>query len=368
MNLFNNVELESLAACAAECELCPRMQHRARVLGADNGPSDARTMFIAEAPGRLGADRTGIPLHGDKSGDNFEHLLQSINWRREDVFITNAVLCNPRTVDGLNDTPSAEEVRNCSTFLAATIRLVDPLYVITLGGSALTALANIVPHHFELSRHVRQVLRWGRRNLIPLYHTGPRAVARRSLLNMESDFQRVREVIGDPKSPKLPVWPKNSTNKMAVPPKVPGLADAIGWIVERLQPVSLFRLHKLLYLAEVESREMTGMPFLNIYFMRQKDGPFAPDVTKAVDYLCSEFLGETRMAEGPAFWCRQQAEIHQLTANQAQILESVVRKFGNLSNRGIKVAAYRRGPMADVLAAQRGGAATYNKGLFAQSG
>ena len=363
MNLFPALELETLAACAAECELCPRMQHRARVLGPDNGPSDAKVMFIAEAPGRLGADRTGIPLCGDKSGDNFEHLLRSIGWHRSDIFITNAVLCNPQTEDGLNDTPTTEEFRNCSTFLTSTIRLVDPIYIVTLGGSALAALANIVQHSFELQKHVRQVLHWGGRNLIPLYHTGPRAVARRSLLNMESDFQRLREVIGDPRNPKLPSWPKSNVSK-TTPPKVPGLTEAVAWIVSRLQPVSLFRLHKLLYLAEVESREILGMPFLNIFFIRQKDGPFAPDVTKAVAYLRHESLGQMQTSEGISVWLKSSPEIQHLTTGQMQVLESVVRKFGNLRNRGIKMAAYRRGPMAEVLVAQKSGGATYNKALF----
>lgn len=364
MILFANQQLESLAACAAECEVCPRMQHRARVLGPQNGPADAKVLFIAEAPGRLGADRTGIPLFGDKSGDNFEHLLKSIGWNRDSVFITNAVLCNPRAVTGLNDTPTAEEVRNCSTFLAATIRLIDPTYIITIGGSALAALSNIVPHDFELSRHLRQVLRWNGRNLIPLYHTGPRAVARRSLLNMESDFQRLREVIGDPRNPKPAPRPKLHTGKVPSLPKLPGLSQAIGWLVHRLQPVSLFRLHKLLYLAEVESREVFGESFLNLYFIRQKDGPFAPEVTKAVHSLLHQTLGEVRTEEGISYWSGSRPGESELATKQLQVLESVIGKFGKLTNRGIKMAAYRRGPMIEIIARQKSGAATYNQPLF----
>jgi uracil-DNA glycosylase family 4 len=368
MILFNNMDLESLSVCASECELCPRMQHRVRVLGPDNGPSNAKVMFMAEAPGRLGADRTGIPLHGDRSGDNFEHLLRSIGWQRHDLFITNAVLCNPQTEDGLNDTPSKEEVRNCSTFLAATIRLVDPLYIVTLGGAALAALANIIPHNFELSHHVRHVLRWSGRNVIPLYHTGPRAMARRSRLNMESDFQRLREVIGDPRHPKMPTWAKPLATRVPMTPKQPMLTEAVAWLVDRLQPVSLFRLHKLLYLAEVESREVLETPFLNTYFIRQKDGPFAPEVTKTIGYLRSQSLGEMRTTEGISYYSRCRAEIQLLTVEQVQVLESVARKFGNLTNRGIKMAAYRRGPMLKFMVSQKAGAATYNKPLFQDFG
>ena len=47
------------------------MEGRTRALGQGNGPLDARVLFVAEAPGRLGADRTGVPLSGDQTGRNF---------------------------------------------------------------------------------------------------------------------------------------------------------------------------------------------------------------------------------------------------------------------------------------------------------
>jgi hypothetical protein len=37
--------------------------------------------------------------------------------------------------------------------------------------------------------------------------------------NMESDFRRLREVIGDPLNPKAPVWPKPSVRKKPPRPK-----------------------------------------------------------------------------------------------------------------------------------------------------
>ena len=37
-------------------------------------------MFITEEPSPRGADVTGIPLHGDLTGDNFEKLLTSTGW------------------------------------------------------------------------------------------------------------------------------------------------------------------------------------------------------------------------------------------------------------------------------------------------
>src|SRR5438046_3124119 len=87
------------------CRLCPRMEGRTRVLGPANGPMSARILFVAEAPGRFGGDRSGVPLSGDRTGRTFTELLGAAGLRRDEIFITNAVLCNPRDHAGRNDRP-----------------------------------------------------------------------------------------------------------------------------------------------------------------------------------------------------------------------------------------------------------------------
>ena len=59
----------------AACRRCPRMEGRRRVLSPANGRLQPQVMFVAEAPGRLGADRTGIPMSGDQMGQRFRALL-----------------------------------------------------------------------------------------------------------------------------------------------------------------------------------------------------------------------------------------------------------------------------------------------------
>src|SRR6266705_4143273 len=115
-----------LAAEAAVCTRCAAMCERTAVLSDLNGPVTARVMFIGEAPGRKGADRTRIPFSGDQSGKNFERFLASIDLARSEVFITSAALCNPRADSGANRQPRGSEIRNCSPFLQQTIQLVEP--------------------------------------------------------------------------------------------------------------------------------------------------------------------------------------------------------------------------------------------------
>src|ERR1700752_2312630 len=117
----------------AACVRCPAMCGRSAVLSELNGPLDARVMFIGEAPGRKGADRTRVPFSGDQSGKNFDKFLASINLSRSQIFITSAALCNPRSATGANRRPAASEIRNCSDYLRRTIDLIDPGIIVTLG-------------------------------------------------------------------------------------------------------------------------------------------------------------------------------------------------------------------------------------------
>src|SRR5438309_4485288 len=123
-------QFHALVSEAAACTRCLEMCERTAVLSDLNGPIDARVMFISEAPGRKGADRTRIPFSGDQSGRNFERFLTSVDLPRSEIFITSAALCNPRTATGANRKPTASEVRNCSDFLGRTIGLVDPSVIV----------------------------------------------------------------------------------------------------------------------------------------------------------------------------------------------------------------------------------------------
>jgi uracil-DNA glycosylase len=173
------------------CRLCERMEGRRRVLSAANGNLHAEVLFIAEAPGRLGGDRCGIPLSQDQTGRNFALLLQAAGLSREEIFITNAVLCNPRDAGGRNAPPSMHEIRNCSPHLRQTIDILAPRTIVSLGQVALKALNLIVPHNMQLARDVGTAVEWNAYQLIPLYHPGPRAQLHRPFETQMEDFRRL---------------------------------------------------------------------------------------------------------------------------------------------------------------------------------
>lgn len=180
-----------LVSRVQRCNLCPRMQKSRKVLSRANGNLDSTVVFIAEAPGRLGADKFGTPLYGDQSGRNFEQLIASAGLKRELIFITNAVLCNPRSADGNNDSPTLTEIRNCSRFLKETLEIVKPKYIAPLGATALVALNTVEPHRIKLSEGVEKVFQWYGYLVYPLYHPGPRAFVWRAKDQQGKDYQQL---------------------------------------------------------------------------------------------------------------------------------------------------------------------------------
>lgn len=194
--MSNEREFERLVAEAAICVRCERMRDRQAVLSQRNGSLQPQILFIAEAPGRNGADRTRIPFHGDKSGDTFEALLVSIKLTRADVFITNSVMCSPRKSSGANDKPTRAEIKNCSGYLASLLELLDPPVVATLGAVALEALRLVEPHTFSLREHAAQVCRWRGRLLVPLYHPSPQVlITVRKLAQQRQDYRALRRAL-----------------------------------------------------------------------------------------------------------------------------------------------------------------------------
>ncbi|HYH86646.1 MAG TPA: uracil-DNA glycosylase [Pyrinomonadaceae bacterium] len=189
-------EFDALVAEATACRRCEAMCGRSAVLSERNGRAGARVMFVGEAPGRQGGDRTRVPFSGDQSGRNFSRYLASVGLRREDIFITNAALCNPRKESGANRRPTREEVSNCSEFLRRQIEVVDPRVVVTLGAVSLAALRSVEYHQLSLKENVGQVHKWCGRLLVPLYHPSPQVLAshRREAAQLE-DYKSVARAL-----------------------------------------------------------------------------------------------------------------------------------------------------------------------------
>ena len=184
-------KFRKLSKNSSQCRLCPAMSDLPAILSSKNGSIHTDLLFVAEAPGRFGSGRTGIPFHGDRSGDNFEQLLNHVGLKRKDIFITNAVLCNPLK-NGNNRRPTVKEIDNCISFLENLINLITPKIISTLGGVGLEAINRIFSVSYKLADVVASPLPIGKFILFPLYHPSPRVIyTRRSLDHQKKDFEKL---------------------------------------------------------------------------------------------------------------------------------------------------------------------------------
>jgi uracil-DNA glycosylase family 4 len=196
MQLSKTQLFTSLFTEAHACRKCADLADKTAVLSELNGTLDPKVMFIGEAPGRAGADRTRRPFYGDKSGANFQTLLDSIGLLRDDLFITSAVMCSPRSATDANRRPMRSEIKNCSVYLKRVIELVNPPVLATLGSVALEALKLIENHDFALKTDAGKVCRWKGKVLVPLYHPSPQVIASQRGLALQLDhFQTLKNFL-----------------------------------------------------------------------------------------------------------------------------------------------------------------------------
>ena len=161
------------------------------VLSPANGPVPARVMLVGEAPGRLGAGKTGVPFGGDVTGKRLERFMALAGLRRENVFKTNAVLCLPLNPRGNNRPPTRAEQANCLPWLAETIERVQPELVVAMGKVALSATEAIESHGLSLSDTGEPPRAWFGRMLAVTYHPGAQARMSRADAQQDEDWQRL---------------------------------------------------------------------------------------------------------------------------------------------------------------------------------
>ena len=330
------------------------MSSSARVLNRGCGSLRAQIMVIGEAPGRLGADSSELPFHGDKAGHNFEFLIHQAGISRSQLFITNAALCNPKDASGNNATPSGSELAACSTFLRRQIDLVQPSLIVTLGASALKALNHISPHNLELRKAVRTSSRWFGRELIPLYHPGQRAMLHRSLANQVSDYNFLAERARRLVKPQAKV-------SGASRPDIAAVVRIILGYGER----SYFSLHKLCYLIELEYAKRNAVRLTSGFYIRQKDGPYCVDLH--LQRLKRAGLPLGMSTRSGKLWIA--LESHGLfteiasdpIANTAvDCINVVIDRYGRLTDDRLKTVCYLTQPMRRILRKERDGSNQLN--------
>lgn len=125
-----NVKLEALKDQMMACGSCDLCKTRTKVVFGE-GNCSSKIMIIGEAPGEE-EDVAGLPFIG-KAGQKLDSILNYVGVKREDIYITNTVLCRPPS----NRTPRKEEMDSCKWRLDLQIKLLKPNLIILLGRTAL---------------------------------------------------------------------------------------------------------------------------------------------------------------------------------------------------------------------------------------
>ncbi|HEV3312763.1 MAG TPA: uracil-DNA glycosylase, partial [Chloroflexota bacterium] len=107
------------------CTLCDLAKTRTNAVPGE-GATHAEVMFIGEGPG-FNEDQQGRPFVG-RAGQFLDQLIQLIELRRSDVFITNVVKCRPPQ----NRDPLPYELAACLPYLERQIELINPRVIVTL--------------------------------------------------------------------------------------------------------------------------------------------------------------------------------------------------------------------------------------------
>lgn len=184
--MYTYEELKGFVEHCNRCELCRTRNHS--VMGKGNLHSPI--LFIAEAPGR-NEDRDGVPFTG-RSGELFDRLLGEIGMKREEIYLTNIVKCNPPG----NRNPYPNEQEACIPYLKYETFLLRPKIIVCLGR---IAAQRIIRSDYRISREHGIFLERKNTWLTAVYH--PSAVLRdeTKLPQMQEDFRKIRKKLEEVK-------------------------------------------------------------------------------------------------------------------------------------------------------------------------
>ncbi len=181
------------------CTRCPSLcQSRSQVVFGSGNPQ-AEVVFIGEAPGAH-EDQQGIPFCG-MSGKVLSELLTTINLSREEIFITNTILCRPEN----NRNPAKEEVANCRERLDELLKIIKPKVIVTIGNFATerilgkTGIKSLRGKKFPTSIAGQETI------VIPVIHPANYLYSGRNPIlfeEMKNDFKMIADVIETKKKQK----------------------------------------------------------------------------------------------------------------------------------------------------------------------
>ncbi len=159
------------------------------------GRSDAKIMFIGEAPGKNEAI-TGRPFVG-AAGKILDILFEVANLKREDMYITSIVKDRPQN----NRDPLPEEIKIYGPFLDRQIEIIQPKIIATLGRFAM----DYIMRKFDLESEIEPIGKlhgkifnakaaYGPIKIVTLYHPSVAIYNRNKLAELKKNFKILKKI------------------------------------------------------------------------------------------------------------------------------------------------------------------------------
>ena len=152
-------ELEFQIKNCKNCKLC---NTRKKAVPGE-GAHGSKIMFIGEGPSEED-DEQGKVFSG-RAGMLFTKIINSVNLKRDELYITNIVKCRAPK----NRNPEDDEIQACSGYLESEIALINQKVIVAVGAVVLKALFK--NENLKLTELRGKELEWeGKIKVIPVYH------------------------------------------------------------------------------------------------------------------------------------------------------------------------------------------------------
>jgi uracil-DNA glycosylase family 4 len=177
--------LEQIKKSIIKDDICPELKAGAKQLVFGDGNPDAEIVFIGEAPGK-NEDEQGLPFVG-AAGRFLEEMLDTIGFKRSDVYITNIVKYRPPN----NRDPHPNEKAAFLPFLRSQLEVIKPKLVVTLGRHSMDSLLpglQISKVHGQPKRYKDQVY-------LPLFHPAAALYNGSMRQTLIDDFARIPKIL-----------------------------------------------------------------------------------------------------------------------------------------------------------------------------
>lgn len=168
------------------CPLCPGTNNCVP----PDGPCPADVMFIGEAPGK-DEDKQLRPFVGKTGREVNEHYLPLAGLRREQVYVTNAIMCLPSGRGGKLDANRSKDLElldSCTNHsLYEEICRVKPRIIVPLGAFACRAIDPDI--ELDLQHGIPLETSFG--TVFPMYHPAGGIHEPKKMLQIRTDWYRL---------------------------------------------------------------------------------------------------------------------------------------------------------------------------------